>query len=422
MKIGTCISIVLSIQLLVSSCINNNVKRTEAIQSEAIDSTEISYKTPFVDIFVEVSGSMNGYLNAYKQEGALSNLIDNFTTVLATAKGRHEISGVNLYFINGDNYKLMGSDENIDDFIKGLTTPSIVKSAINTSTSNIADDIATILQQTDNDTLTVFISDCIFSPGKVSDPSEVLDHMTNKIQRSLSSYISKNPSLAAAIWQYMVPFKGYYYDHNDKPRNINQERPAYFVFFGNPLSMSTINSLKNSLSRKPLNEWTITSSPIPNNVMPTYSILRSTSMNGKYSIIDNHTIKKLGKTPKGVYKLTIGANLKELVNIYGIDYVKDTANYIHDPSFKLSIEDSKVQVSNFTHNIVIFSEKPLASKSYSIKFMGTEPAWLENVSDDDDTRFDHGNEAKTYGFKSIPDGIFQILGDKPICEYNFNIK
>ena len=146
---------------------------------------------------------------------------------------------MNLNYIT-DRITPKGND--VNQFINSLTSRGILQAVGNKATTDIAALVTDILKKTDGSNLSIFISDCIFSPGSVSSPEAYLENQKITIRNAVNDYIANNYFVACTVYQVYSQFKGRYFDYKNRPTNIEMQRPFYIWVFGSPAHIATIKS------------------------------------------------------------------------------------------------------------------------------------------------------------------------------------
>lgn len=113
--------------------------------------------TPIINVYIENSGSMDGYV---KGQTEFEHIVYNY---LVDLKQIRVAKALNLNYINSS---ILPQQDDINDFIEKLEPSSFQKKGGNRGTSDIALMIKDILAATNDSTVSIFISDCIFSPGR----------------------------------------------------------------------------------------------------------------------------------------------------------------------------------------------------------------------------------------------------------------
>lgn len=172
-------------------------------------------------IYIENSGSMDGYVNGNTE---FKDAIDHVLVMLNTTYGSPEISFVNSQILP------TGLSKDITQFSRQLSPSSLHVG--DTGSSNINNIFNMILNKTDDNTVSVLVSDCVYSING-NDAGGLLAHEKNLTQGAFMGAIKKrNNDLATIVLQCSSNFDGYYYDMNDKPILYHGRRPFYMIFVG----------------------------------------------------------------------------------------------------------------------------------------------------------------------------------------------
>ena len=406
---------------VVTACINGSPKQTsnaqvpapsqttEATSSESAATAEQQYmpvEHPIVNVYMETSGSMNGYVNSGKTQfqQAVFDYLSNINNIGLPSE-------MNLYYINS---QLTPKGNDVDGFINTLTARSMLNAPGNKATTDLAELMKTVLDATDNQTLSIFISDCIFSPGSVPQPAAYLENQKIAIRNAVSNYLQKNKLMACSVYQLNSDFNGTYFDFKNKGRRISQQRPFYIWVFGNLrylLQLKLYIPDGKFLGAKVENTWTIFNG---DNIADTkYGLLMPNPMQEKYKWVDNNSLKNISKNKEGLYRFTFGADMRMLEVLYGKDYIMDLRNFKHlinkmtAEEFRGEIVENTVSESPFTYNFTIQSEIKPAKGDLDIVLEGEVPTWVYESTDLDDSTFSGINAMQTYGFKYMCEGIYE---------------
>lgn len=368
---------------------------------------------------------MNGYVDAGK-----SPFQQDLYSYLASIRDAGFPSSVNCFFVN-DRTVNKGSD--IDAYINSLTPRDFNLSQGNRTATDLADIFCRVLENTSNDTVSVFVSDCIFSPGKnVNNPESYLRDQQTKIRSAVSTYISEHKRLAVMVYQCFSSFSGRYYDYQNNPSNFSGERPYYIWVFGHPQQLSRLRGLylkglrEITIERFPFaaveHQWCAFNSPR----QAKYSILPF-PRKGEFDLVSGQEIRKVKKDENGEFMFTIGADLTDLDFMLGNEYLLDSKNYAHvlnkntirdNDDWLAEISLNSNDKAKATHNISITFVSPVIAKGdRTLALICRVPSWAYNSSDSDDSELTEENSRKTYGLKYIFEGIEQAFNASGITEY-----
>lgn len=101
-----------------------------------------------------------------------------------------------------------------------------------------------LLDKSNARNLSVFISDCVFSPGK-NDAKKSVDGQYASIYNDFTNAKRINPDLSVIILQCTAKFEGTYFDYFDAPhQKINTDRPYYIWFIGTSTQIKNLVDYK----------------------------------------------------------------------------------------------------------------------------------------------------------------------------------
>lgn len=384
---------------------------------------------PVVNVYLETSGSMNGYVN-----GGTSIFQQVVKEFLSGINNANFASDVNYNYINS---KVIPRGNNLDQYITRLT-PQSFSSQGNTATTDIGGIFKTILEATDNNTISIFISDCIISPGRNNNPQAYARGQMTDVRDAIVGYVNKYQDLACMVYQFDSGFKGTYYDFENTPhKNVNMERPFYIWVFGHTAHVAMLK-LKHVPDRDfriaPIrNQWFIFNTPLaelqPENK---YGLLLSTgAQNGNYTRVNATTARGIQRYGEG-YRFSFGAYLGTAEYLMGSEYIEDTDNYVHlvnkatKQEFYGVIEKDEGSTSPYTNIFRVESQNPFQKGPFTLAFIPKVPKWVEACNDDDDRTFNGSNNNKTYGIINIFNGVYNGFNsgyhDNILAQFDFEIK
>lgn len=363
-----------------------------------------------INVFLENSASIDGYV------GENSSFKTTIFKLLTDLKNFSSADSLNLNYINTKPIpiKLAASRDDIDDFYKRLN-PSDFKSAGGTRAStDIEKMLKLLLDKSNSKNLSVFISDCVFSPGK-NDAKKFLDGQYASIYNDFTNAIKSNPDLSIIILQCTAKFEGTYYDYFDaEHKNISTDRPYYIWFIGTSKQIESLVTykifelIKNGYSNK-LVIQAIKDASQPNfkiQYKPRIGEFDSKSLAD--GIIAGASISKDSKT-KGVFGFNVAVNFSS--SLQDENYFLDTTNYdLSDKKYSLKVEaitdKTDPALSGFTH-VLKLQTNELIYETLRIDIIGKAPSWVYTSTSYDDTKIENDDleKQKTFGLKYLVDGV-----------------
>ena len=396
----------------ITSSSKDSPSSTTTILSGAAKAGLPSTETPVVNVYMENSGSMYGYVDV-RQKSMFQQAVNKFLADIQTTSISSD------FHLNYINESIIDRGTDIDKFVDNITASDIKKAPGNKTTTDLADMLKTVLENTSNDTVSIFISDCIFSPGRVNNPEAYLNDQRTALLKSFSSYLDKNLFTMVMIYQLTSPFKGKYYDYQNNGRQYEGNRPFYFIVIGNTYH------LLNMKAKIPFekfqggvnNYWTIFNFPFEEIEPLKYNLLLSP----KKGTFDRKGAKQMAK-PKndnnGEFLFTIAADMSIYQLLLEKDYIMNVDNYARQinkqdaKEFFMKIVEDQIATSPMTLDYQISTNQPMMTGDFSLVLQRNIPQWAVDMSDDDDRNFNQGNEMKTYGLRYIFEGIEQAYETK----------
>jgi len=385
--------------VLLCGCSSSGKRNNEnAGQTSANDTIIVSTEKPVINVYVENSGSMDGYVKGITE---FEQAVYNYLTDI-------KISGIadslNLFYINS---KIIKWDSDIQDFIEKLEPNTFRIRGGNRQISDISNVIKSVLSETYKNNISILITDGIFSPGKGKDAGQYLVNQQIGIKNNMAEYLKNNSGAAVIIYQLSSQFNGKYFNKTDAPIQINEQRPFYIWIIGDAKQISELRSKTPEKKFKGSGVQNLFSITAGNK-----SVNYAVKLGSGSFVLDKKnpktTITEWGKNSKGHTQNTatfsVNADLSGF--LLDDDYLRDEQNYeLSDKDFSLSITKAGSNSSGYTHTLNLSS--PIVKKEMlSIKLKSRIPQWVEKVNDDNGSFAVSG---KTYGIKYQIQGVYEAF-------------
>lgn len=396
----------------INNYLQNELRNTKDIKIECQKQEE-----SMVDIYIENSGSMDGYINGntvYK-----SNLSD----LIVQVRGIYGIANTHTFFVNSNAFESDSKD--IKSFISKLNVGNSEYKQGNTSTSELNETLKLILSKANDSNISILLSDFIYSLNKNQNTEDGLGIGKSLTKDAFLQQLNKY-NFSTLILKFNSDFKGRYYSYNNNVTNYNGKRPYYVLVIGNDerlrnfmkqIQLSKLNGFENS--------YYISNS---GNFKPFYNVFDSKFNIGKSRISRDSTkdnvILNDVKLENGGLKFTIAVDFSDLPDQ---KIVLNPSNYNIVGDFKITAIDQrtdnfinnnfssstgkKIKESQITHFITVESTNPNFDENLSIQLTNKKPNWIVNSSTQDDKVI--SNEAlTTFGFNYFVDGIYEAYNLK----------
>lgn len=401
-----CVAALLVATIVISSlseCGSHRTKKTNSNVAKQDTATAfidaIDFK-PVVNVYLENSGSMDGYV---KGQTEFEQIVYNYLVNLKLAKITSEL---NLFYINSN---ILPQYDEVQDFIEKLEPTSFKAKGGHRGTSDIAQMIGMIMNEMNDSTVSIFISDCIFSPGKDKDAGDYLNNQKIGIKNAVGVYFNAHPKLAVMGYRCMSSFNGFCFDKNDIGTFYQGQRPFYVWVFGTQGALNRIQNemLKNRYQLDGVqNEFTAFAG---GTTMPDscYAVKRGS---GKFDLKrsdSKHSIENLKADKNGKVRFSVEVNYASL--ILSEAYLCDTSMYVvSDPKYKV-VEVERIKAFNkYTHILHIEAERVHPS-NLEIQLRTGTPTWPSYYNDEGGNAIDESNSDKTFGIKYMTDGIAEAI-------------
>jgi len=335
---------------------------------------------PILNVYIENSGSMNGYMCDGSQ---LKDAIFDYVSDLSAYT-----DVTNLNYINDQIIPYKG---NLEQYIKSMNPKIFKKLGGNLAHSNISEMLDTILHEMTDSTISIFVSDCIVDLP-VSNSQKFLHTCQISIKNTVNERRRKIPNLGVEIIKMTSDFDGKYFFPNGNFVNLkNVKRPYYIWIFGNSNILAKLNS---EVAITGLEKYGFEG-------IVSYTKEVSTPYDIKNRALTNNTITPI----KGDYYATIRANFG--VTLQPEIVIQNPSNYIFNNS-SLIIEEIKPITaigSQYTHfiNIIIPKGVNIAQDNLILK-TPKMPSWVLESNDDSGGNIQN-NLNKTTGIKYLIEGV-----------------
>ena len=195
---------------------------------------ENSYSSPILpdticlNVYVENSGSMNGYMcNGSNLKDAVYDYVSDLKKNTTTC---------NLFYINS---QIIPCEESLDNYIKNLTPSSFAKAGGNLKDTDLRSIFKLIMDKHEANTVSVFVSDCILDI-----PQSATDFFGNcqvSVKNTFNEAIEKYPDLGVEIIKLQSKFDGWWFCGKNKQMLNGVKRPYYIWLIGDKNILAMLN-------------------------------------------------------------------------------------------------------------------------------------------------------------------------------------
>lgn len=397
-------------------------------------------KDYFVNVYIENSGSMNGYVEGNTQfKGAIRDL-------LVMLKYYYDEKNLNVNFINSSIYPT-NIHGDIVNFSKSLNAKTFKVG--DTYSSNLNNIFKQILVKTSKNTISILLSDCIYSIQGTRTEDLLSDQKSLTKDAFLTKFKNKEP-LSTTIVKLNSQFNSTYYDKDNNEtqlKNTNTIRPYYMTIMGSEKAMAKFNS-NIQLSKNKVegfeNKYNLTLKDYSQEVY--YSVINSKEDSGSYkpdrannSIGAIHGIEnvKINDRKSSSFIFSVALDLSNIP--IEESYIMSKSSYsIKEGNYKIkaiymfdkkNIGPSSINMFSKakvtpTHFIVFESTTPNFT-NLAFTLNKKIPNWVYTTSTNDDTNI-LKNPNTTFGIKYLIEGISEAYETESknnnFLELTINIK
>lgn len=374
--------------------INSNKKDTATAYISAAEFN------PIINVYIENSGSMDGYV---KGQTEFEHIVYNYLVDLKQIGITKEL---NLNYINS---KILPQQEDIKAFIEKLEPSSFKAKGGDRGTSDISDMIEEILKEMNDSIVSIFISDCIFSPGKGKNAANFLNSQEIGIKNDIGNYFNNHHNFAVVGYRCMSQFEGYYYDKNDSGKYYKGSRPFYIWLFGGQGALNRIRIEMQKNQRHLEGVENVFAVFAGGADMPD-SCYAIKIKSGNFDLDKSdpkHSLKNLKADKGGRVRFSVEVNYASL--ILSDDYLCNTDLYeLSDPKFELVSVERIKEYKKYTH-VLTFETDHVHPSTLDVVLKTGVPTWPEQYNDNDGNEITDENADKTYGIKNMTDGIASAI-------------
>lgn len=230
----TIVAFLISALGLFLSCIDSHNSRCD--KYNGLHKEELKYAQEHiptigqVNIYVENSGSMDGYVS---ENTEFKTDLFNIIKLL----GSESKTPTKKYFINDSIISVNLSD---NQYTNGMSQKSFAQLGGNRTTSNIAELIEKLVISHKKGNVDVFVSDCVFDPENALDIQKRLGQQKTTVQTAIKKQLLNNPEFGVLVYKLTSTFNGTYYNKVKPHTTLKDHLRPYYVW----IFTETVNLIK----------------------------------------------------------------------------------------------------------------------------------------------------------------------------------
>ena len=320
------------------------------------DSTNLNQTAPTINVYLENSGSMFGYVKG------VTEFEQSVYSYLSDINISDYCDSLNLNYINS---KILNWPKDVRDFIEKLEPSTFKIRGGNLGVSDLSDIIGKIQDEQNNNDIAIFISDCVFSPGAGVDADQYLINQQIGIKGHVAQQLKKNPNYAIIVYRLLSKFDGVYYNRLDQRQIINDNRPFYIWIMGDCKQLKRLTSevSKEKIKGKGVtHSYTLFNPTTPCSYrISRYPIIGTFTIDKKEPLSTIMKAKPDKKNGKSRFLLAIDIDFSTL--LLDNEYLINPTNYsVSNGDYSIEIASKGKINSPYTHTILLKTDKPIISK------------------------------------------------------------
>ena len=376
-----------------------------------------------VKVFIENSGSMDGYVRGIKD---FEIVIGKLLVLSKDFCSQNAKSNFDVFFVNKKVYPAPEIKE-LTDFARALEpTLSSPYNKGDRSESILNGVIKSIIDSTSENSISILISDCIYSLEPTKDTKGSLGYQQNgTMEVFLNKFRSSNLNFTTCIYKMISDYEGNYfpYDYDSKKKNsislynIQAKRPYYIWVIGEFERVSDFTKKINFNSLKGFQNSIILSN-FTKEKQPYYTVLKETNKVGSFKQTDRgkRDVKSINdiQFDGGTLQFAIAIDLGNIP--VDLSYLSNPKNYVVPDGFivrsikkidrnKLSQRDFvTVEKTTATHFITVSTMNKFTIQDLKLELSIKIPAWVEQRNSLDDRNIKDELD-KTFGLAYLVQGV-----------------
>lgn len=401
--------------LTLPSCGGKNTSaKTESLGTPEANNKEFYDTTKTVaekfNVFIESSASMDGYVNGNTEfKTCLHRLIGDIK-----ADVLENDSNISLNYINS---KIIHIKESTKTFTDAMSPKSFSEAGGDRANSDIIDIIENVVKNTSQKEISMFVSDCVYSPQSADDIDKALDKQQTDMKNILKNKVKSTPNFGVLIYRFVSNFDGIYYTKTNTHININNNQRPYFVwFFGEKSILAKVSENISHIVTENKAQSVIGISGYP--YIP-YKTLNS----APYHFTSAKT------NEKGEYIFSFVADMNCLP--LGKEYIENINNYQCGKTnyYIKKIEKYSNEPYNYKYTVCVKGPKNdflrQTTVEISLKSMLSEiPDWIKKYDDPSGEDYNYGYNPKklrTFGINSLIEGVKDFYNSSDYVTFQIKI-
>lgn len=370
-------------------------------QDDSITITKHEFNEIKINVYIENSGSMRGYVNGQTEfKNDLSGLLNKLELKYG--------SGLRISYIGSDINGVSHVEtveENSSNYVKNIQVSKFNKGA-----SAFGSILKDIIDSSSDSTVSILLTDNIISmadsKNKIS--ASGLTYQKHQISNSLGHKLKTDPEFTYFFAKRVSDFNGTYYDKDNIQTTLpGVQRPYCIAFMGKSYLVDSVlktSQLIDKYNTHRLTEYVSYELKGPNLPKPQFKVIYTNKWSN-YLPKHSKTVERIqyDDIRKGAKNIQISLGLDLNGKIISPDYALDKNNY--------KISGNKYLINSITkattgsdYDYLINLEAVNGTPELEIKLIDTLPRFVTQAHIEDDANIKN-NLDKIFGFKYFVEGV-----------------
>jgi hypothetical protein len=385
---------------------------------------------PDYHLFVETSGSMDGYYAA--DHSTLNSTLTTLVTELYNNRSQNLLDSLHFAYLGSGNMQRAAN------LLKEFNTKFNSRAAIKLKSSEFDYLFDTVLNSVGRGDVSILVSDLIFSPPRkdISQIQNFLDYQKATLDRLFDQRLD-TMDLSTLIIQCSGTYSGIYWDNQYKQIPLQDaQRPYYVVVTGNaPHLQQLISAIPPEGLPGFRNSWLLVRpSNVPVNAKISFS--QKYRKGSNYDPVSARSISHAEAGENNEFQFPVLINLDQWSMNEAV--IADKSNYhLTDASSNYEVVDvvkldaserSRKPNAGYTHFLILKTKRLRSSQDIDIRFYGNMPAWVASSSTTNDQAIgkDTSQLSKTFGLSYLVGGIFDAYygntRNRPLFSFTIHVE
>lgn len=354
-----------------------------------------------VKVFVENSGSMDGYVRAVNSQlkSDLNALVSGMSILKDPVSSAPLVDTIELNYINSELIPIKSS---ISHFTETLSVQAFRDYGGSRASTSLQDLLERVQRITGPEEVSIFISDMILDLQS----GQSAESVSTNIETTLRRHLMNRPHWAVVVWRMESDFDGTYYEAGAKVA-LKAKRPYYILMMGDQAQLYSLLSKGQLPDNLPFYKHRTHQMILEQTMDDLQYTVSPSAISGSLALDrnDKHTIHeaKVGKQPSG------GRAFAFEVKMYPSQTLQDEARLLAPASYEIlpaTYRLSKVRRGNDGAIYLRIESPEVVLGTITVSLMQTIPQWVNSVHAEANTAIlDPKNLSRTYGIKYILEGL-----------------